>query len=150
MIKHQGGCHCGKVRFTTGYDPMLVNQCNCNRCRKLFGTVNVFTVFATDDVEIEGSTNVYDFMGGSGMPMHLHFCSKCATITHGFADAIEGFILLPIGVFDDSRQFKPKMEIFRNHGLDWLTNDGSIQESFGEAAVMERLMALMENLDQRG
>ena len=89
-------------------------------------------------------------MGGSGMPMHFHFCSKCATVAHGFADAIEGFILLPIGVFDDSHQFKPKMEIFRNHGLDWLTNDGSIQESFGEAAVMERLMALMENLDQRG
>ena len=88
-------------------------------------------------------------MGGSGMPMHLHFCSNCASRTHGFVDAIEGFILLPIGVFDDSRQFKPKMEIFRNHGLDWLTNDGSIQESFGEAAVMERLMALMENLDQR-
>ncbi|MGA0375550.1 MAG: GFA family protein, partial [bacterium] len=82
--------------------------------------------------------------------MHHHFCSNCATRTHLFADVIEGFIILPIGVFDDSRQFKPKMEIFRNHGLDWLTNDGSIQESFGEAAVMERLMALMENLDQRG
>ena len=41
------------------------------------------------------------------------------------------------------------MEIFRDHGLDWLTNDGFIRESFGEAAVMERLMALMENLDQR-
>ena len=149
MIKHQGGCHCSKVRFITEYDPMLVNQCNCNRCRKLFGTVNVFTVFATDDIEIEGSTKVYDFMGVSGMPMHLHFCSNCATRTHGFVDAIEGFILLPIGVFDDSRQFKPKMEIFRDHGLDWLTNDGFIRESFGEAAVMERLMALMENLDQR-
>ena len=83
------------------------------------------------------------------MPIHLHFCSNCATRTHGFVDAIEGFILLPIGVFDDSRQFKPKMEIFRDHGLDQLTNDGSIQESFGEAAVMKRLMALMENLDQR-
>ena len=42
-----------------------------------------------------------------------------------------------------------KWKIFRDHGLDWLTNDGSIQESFGEAADMERLMALMENLDQR-
>ena len=83
------------------------------------------------------------------MPMHLHFCSNCATRTHGFVDAIEGFILLPIGVFEDSRKFKPKMEIFRDHGLDWLTNDGFIRESFGEAADMERLMALMENLDQR-
>ena len=26
MIKHQGGCHCGKVRFTTEYDPMLVSH----------------------------------------------------------------------------------------------------------------------------
>ena len=138
-----------KLVSETKYDPMLVNQYNCNCCRRLFGTVNVFTVFATDDIKIEGSTKVYDFMEGSRMPMHLDFCSNCATRTHGFVDAIEGFILLPIGVFDDSRQFKPKMEIFRDHGLDWLTNDGSIQESFGEAADMERLMALMENLDQR-
>ena len=92
---------------------------------------------------------MYDFMGVSGMPMHLHFCSNYATRTHGFVDAIEGFIILPIGVFEDSRKFKPKMEIFRDHGLDWHTNDGFIRESFGEAAVMERLMALMENLDQR-
>ena len=83
------------------------------------------------------------------MPMHLHFCSNCATRIHGFIDAIGGFILFPIDVFDDSRQFKPKMEIFTDHGLDQLTNNGSIYKSFGKAALMERLMAFMENPDQR-
>ena len=28
MIKHQGGCHCGQVRFQTEFDPLLVYQCN--------------------------------------------------------------------------------------------------------------------------
>ena len=56
MIKHRGGCHRSKVRFITKYDPMPVNHCNCNRCRKHFGTVHVFAVFATDDIEIEEST----------------------------------------------------------------------------------------------
>jgi len=46
MIKHQGGCHCGKVRFQTEADPWMVFQCNCMRCRRLLGTVGVFVILS--------------------------------------------------------------------------------------------------------
>ena len=149
MIKHQGGCHCGKVRFVTEYDPMLVSQCNCSRCRRLMGTVGVYTIYGSSDIEVTGESKSYDFMGGSGMPMHLHFCPECGTRTHAYADAFDGFMFLPIGAFDDNRELKPRIEYYRNYGLDWLTNDGCVEESFKEAAVVERMQALMENLDQR-
>ena len=149
MIKHQGSCHCGQIKFTTEFDPMLVSQCNCSRCRKLMGAVGVYTIYGSSDVEISGESKVYDFMGGSGMPLHLHFCPKCGTRTHAYADAFDGFMFMPIGAFDNSRQFLPRIEYFRNYGLDWLTNNGCIEESFGEAAVVERMQALMENLEQR-
>ena len=149
MIKHQGGCHCGKISFKTEYDPMIVTQCNCARCRKLFGAVGLYTVFGSSEVEISGQTKIYDFIGGSGQPMHLHSCPECGTRICAFADSFDGFIFLIVGSFADSRQFLPRIEYFTNYKLDWLKHDGCIQESFGEAAVMERLQALMENMDQR-
>ena len=58
-------------------------------------------------------------------------------------------IEIPIGVQDKSRELKPKSEIFNNYKLPWLKDDGCIQESFEEAAVEERLMMLLETLENR-
>ena len=54
-----------------------------------------------------------------------------------------------IGAFDDPHAFKPKGEIYTNYKLNWLKDDGCIQESFEEAAVEERLMALLTGLEDR-
>ena len=51
MSKHTGGCHCGKVTSKTDLEPMLVNRCNCARCRKLLGVVAVAAMFGEDEVE---------------------------------------------------------------------------------------------------
>ena len=49
---------------------------------------------------------------------------------------------------EKSTEFIPKSEIFTNYKLPWLQNDGCIEESF-EAAVSERLMLLLEELENR-
>ena len=54
-----------------------------------------------------------------------------------------------LGAFDDTHAFKPKGEIYTNYKLNWLKDDGCIQESFEEAAVEERLMALLTGLEDR-
>ena len=149
MIRNQGGCHCGKVRFTTEYDPLLVGQCHCARCRRLFGTVAVSAMFGKDEVEITGETVEYTFNGGSGMPVHLHSCPTCSTRVYGEPEAFNGVIGIVLGAFDNSLEFEPKGEIFTNYKMKWLRDSGCIRESFEEAAVMERMQAMMENLDQR-
>ena len=70
MIKHQGGCHCGQVRFQTEFDPLLVYQCNCQRCRRMGGTVSVFTVYGKEELEINGHIHEFVTSGGSGLPVH--------------------------------------------------------------------------------
>ena len=59
------------------------------------------------------------------------------------------FQLIPLGTFDDSLQFKPNMEIFTNYKVTWTRDNGCLKESFEESAVIERIGAMMENLDQR-
>ena len=150
MIKHQGGCHCGQIQFTTEYDPLLVGQCNCTRCRRLYGTMSVGAMFGENELEVSGETYEYTFNGGSGMPVHLHSCSTCGTRIYAEPEAFGGMVYVLLGSFDNSLEFEPKGEIFTKYKMRWLRDNGCIQESFEEAAVLERMQALMENLDQRG
>ena len=149
MIKHRGGCHCGKVRLTTEYDPLLVYQCNCQRCRRLMSVVNVGTFFGASEVEITGETKEYVTPGGSGLPFHYFFCPECGTRICGEAEAIEGVRMIPIGVYEDPTPFAPKLEVLREHKMKWIRDDGCIQASFEGMGLQERIEAMMENLEQR-
>ena len=149
MSKHTGGCHCGKVSIKSDLEPMLVGKCNCGRCRKLTGAVAVAAMFGEDEVEIQGETSVYEYTGGSGMAVKSNFCSTCGCRIFGKADSFPGMIVIPIGVLDKSLELKPKSETFNNYKLPWLKDDGCIQEKFEESAVEERLMMLLETLENR-
>ena len=149
MIKHQGGCHCGQIKFTTEYDPLLISQCNCVRCRRLSGAMTFYTVFAAEEINLTGNLEEYDFKGGSGLPMKLFFCGKCSTKIYYEADAFEGFKLVIVGSFDDSLEFEPQVEVFTNYKMKWLRDNDCIKERFSEAAVYDRLTILMENIEKR-
>ena len=97
---------------------------------------------------IKGEAKEYTCSGGSGLPVHYFFCPDCGVKICGKYDAFEGFIIIPLGTFDDPHLFRPAAEIFTNYKLDWIKSS-SVKESFEEAAVMERIQLLMENLDQR-
>ena len=148
MIKHNGRCHCGNLSIETEYDPILTSLCNCSRCRKMFGTVNSGAMFGEQEIVIKGEAKEYTCSGGSGLPVHYFFCPDCGLKICGKYDAFEGFIIIPLGTFDDPHLFRPAAEIFTNYKLDWIKSS-SVKESFEEAAVMERIQLLMENLDQR-
>ena len=111
MHKHTGGCYCGAIKFSTELDPMMVGQCNCNRCRRLFGTLAIGVFYAEDEITIEGDISSYGFEGGSGMPVTTHFCNKCGCSIFGKADFFPSMITMVLGAFDDPHAFKPKVEI---------------------------------------
>ena len=148
MTEKTVGCHCGDVSLKTNFDPMLVAQCNCGRCRQLFGTVNVGMMYAEDQIEFSGSMSHYEFTGGSGMPVKTYFCANCGCRIYSRAESFPGMVGVVLGAFDDPHQFQPVAEIYANYKLDWLSHKGCIQESFEEAAVEERLMAILNRLEE--
>ena len=150
MIKHQGGCHCEAIRFKTEFDPMLVMQCNCIPCRRLMGSINVAAAFVEHEIEITGQCKEYTYFGGSGMPFHKGFCENCGQYVYSKPTAMEGVITIHVGAFDDPHKFEPKIEIFTDRKLKWVKDDGCIISSFEEAATLERVQAMMENMEQRG
>jgi hypothetical protein len=75
MIQHQGGCHCGRVRFEVTAPPEIeVSECNCSICSKsgflhLIVPRSCFTL-------LEGAEYLTTYTFNTGVAKHL-FCGIC-------------------------------------------------------------------------
>ncbi len=75
MVTHEGGCHCGRVRFeAVAPAEITVSQCNCSICSKsgylgLIVSSDRFTLLQGED-----SLGTYTF--NTGTAKHL-FCRSC-------------------------------------------------------------------------
>ena len=75
MVNHQGGCHCGRIRFEVRASAIInVSECNCSICSKsgYLGMIvpqDRFTLMSGEDCLVE-----YTF--DSGVAKHL-FCKHC-------------------------------------------------------------------------
>jgi hypothetical protein len=75
MVRHQGGCHCGAVRFAVQAPAMLeVLDCNCSICA-MVGYLHLIVPRARFELlQGEGSLTTYTF--NTGVARHT-FCRVC-------------------------------------------------------------------------
>ena len=75
MIRHTGGCHCGRVRFeVTAPSHLEVSECNCSICSKT-GYLHLIVPQLRFRLLSGGeSLTTYEF--NTGTAKHL-FCSTC-------------------------------------------------------------------------
>ncbi len=74
MSEHQGGCHCGRVRFRVTADLTSTVTCNCSICQKT-GTILTF-VPASDFELLSGEDALTDYQFNR-MVIHHLFCKTC-------------------------------------------------------------------------
>jgi hypothetical protein len=75
MIKHTGGCHCGRVRFEiTAPADILVSQCNCSICSKS-GYLGL-PVARSRFKLLQGEDCLSTYTFNTGVARHL-FCRHC-------------------------------------------------------------------------
>jgi hypothetical protein len=74
LSKHQGGCHCGKVRYEVETDMAQVLSCNCSICQKR-GALLTF-VEASKFKLLSGEGDLTDYQFNKKIIHHL-FCRTC-------------------------------------------------------------------------
>jgi len=148
-MKYGGHCHCSQVKFETDLLPMIVAQCNCTSCRRLTGIVGVRAMYGQDEVNWNGALSEYVYQGGSGGNIYTQHCPNCHTNVYATLDAIEGVYSIPMGMFSDPTILKPKLEIWTDAKLSWLKDDGCIADSVPDSGVQERIMSLLEGIEDR-
>ena len=71
-----GGCHCGRVRFTVDFAvPPTLLDCNCSICAR---TGFLHLIVAAEDFRlVQGEDALIDYRFGTGTARHL-FCATCS------------------------------------------------------------------------
>ena len=144
-----GKCACGEIIFKFELDPMMHFMCHCGDCQVMFNGSFEGYAISKDELSIEGNLSKFSYSGGSGLSLHVNFCSKCSTKIYTQPDILEGMIYVPAGLLRDQIEFKPKVEIWAGSRPSWTSRPESLAESFDDNGTIERISALLENLDQR-
>lgn len=82
MIRNEGGCLCGRVRYATLAMPSRVTVCHCRFCQKATGSAYmVEPIFEADKfVVLAGLPKTFSQVSaGSGKVVNVHFCGDCGT-----------------------------------------------------------------------
>ena len=92
---HQGGCHCGKVRFEVEMELKKAISCNCSICSKR-GSLLDF-VPASNFKLLTGEKDLTDYQFNKKTIHHL-FCSTCGILSFGRGALPDGTKMVAINV----------------------------------------------------
>lgn len=120
----EGGCACGKVRYRTCGEPMMVHNCHCRQCQQQTGSTSVFNAFwESERVELlSGELAEYTVPGGSGADHTIVRCKDCATALFSYYGRLRRLMTaVRGGSFDDAGSLTPDVVIFTAEKMPWVT-----------------------------
>ena len=124
-MKIEGGCLCGKVRYSAEAEPAFVGVCHCKNCQKVSGTAFASVVgLPKPALSVTGGLKTYDDQGDSGKAMWRRFCPECGSSVIDEAEAMPGVVMVLTGTLDDASWVKPAMEIYCESAQPWVNLGG--------------------------
>jgi hypothetical protein len=113
----EGGCFCGRLRYSAGEEPLVRAICHCRSCRRASGGPSVaWVTFARQAVTITGEASRYSSSPG----VEWMFCGNCGTLVAYCRDSRAGEIDLTTASLDAPDALAPTIEIWTQDKLSWV------------------------------
>ncbi|KIU50268.1 MULTISPECIES: GFA family protein [Pseudomonas] len=127
---HEGGCHCGAVRYRVAGALEDVAHCHCSVCRRVTGGLLVTwaTVRCEDFQWLLGTPQRYD----SSASCVRYFCSRCGAHMALTTDLSPESIDITITTLDAPEQVQPRRHIWTDSRLPWVHLDEQLPGEPGE------------------
>jgi len=127
VLIHQGGCHCGSIRYQATGEPVIIAHCHCEDCQRLSGTGHTTgAMFATEDFQLDGQLSEYSLEADSGNRVTKAFCPNCGSQILGRNSGSTGYVTVSLGTLDDSSAIKPQVTIFARNRKPWDVMDDQV------------------------
>ena len=108
-----GSCLCGSVNYKSNSDPLVIQNCHCDQCRKATGSVYLTNLFIKEEnFEITGEVNNYTHLSDAGNNMTKYFCPKCGSQVFGKNSGRPGIITILAGTVHEKDIIKPIRNLF--------------------------------------
>ena len=120
---HEGGCHCGAVRFRTTNEPVRKAACHCRSCQRRTGSAfGMGAYFNASDVELRGELRTYEHRSDeSGRWLRMQFCPKCGSTVTWTLELYPGLRALAVGSFDDPDWLAISRHVWTRSKHEWFT-----------------------------
>jgi hypothetical protein len=119
-MKIEGGCLCGKVRYSGEAEPIFAGVCHCANCQKGSGTAfNTVIAVPKPAVTVTGATKTFEGRGDSGNPTYKRFCPECGSPIQIEAAVMANVVMIPVGTLDNKSSVKPAMQIYCDSAQPW-------------------------------
>ena len=129
----EGGCFCGKVRFSSASPPITSRMCWCRDCQYLAaGSATVNLIFQAEGFAISGETTDYVSTADSGNVMHRRFCPACGTPLFSQSQARPHLIIARGGTLDDAELARPQAVIWSASAPVWACIDPALPATEGQ------------------
>jgi hypothetical protein len=127
-MKIEGGCLCGKVRYSGEAEPIFMGVCHCTSCQKGSGAAfNVVVAVPKPAVTVAGALKTFEGRGDTGKATYRRFCPECASPIMVEAEAMPDVVMIPAGTLVDASGVKPTMQIYCDSAQPWVKLGGDIQ-----------------------
>jgi len=115
---HQGGCHCGNVRYSISGEIVHHALCHCADCRRCAGATPVAWIgFKAEGLTVtQGEPAVYR----SSPSVERHFCPNCGTGLFYYNEPmLPGLVDIQTVTLDDAGDLAPSAHIMMGEALPW-------------------------------
>ena len=126
-MKIEGGCLCGKVRYSADAEPIFVGVCHCKNCQKQAGTAfSVIFGIPKPALSLQGTLKTFDDRGDSGNPVYRRFCPECGSpiLSETVTAVASNLAIIKAGTLDDASWLKPTLEIYCDSAQPWVELGG--------------------------
>lgn len=128
MASMQGGCLCGKVRYSTDADPIFTGVCHCKNCQKESGSAfSVDIGVPKPALTVTGTLKTYTDRGDSGQPLYRKFCPECGSTVLAEAAVMPDIVMIAAGTLDDTTGVRPGMHLYCSSKQDWTDIPGGVK-----------------------
>ena len=108
-----GSCLCGSVNYKSNTNPLVIQNCHCDQCRKATGSVYLTNLFIKEEnFEITGEVNNYTHLSDAGNNMTKYFCPNCGSQVFGKNSGRPGIITIRAGTVNEKDIIKPIRNLF--------------------------------------
>jgi hypothetical protein len=127
-MKFEGGCLCGKVRYSGEAEPIFAGVCHCTNCQKSSGTAfNTVVAVPKPTITMTGPVKTYEGKGDTGNAVFKLFCPECGSPVAEEAAIMADVVMIPVGTLDDPSTATPAMQLYCDSAMPWAVLEGGIQ-----------------------
>ena len=128
MPSINGGCLCGKIRYSAEAAPAFVGLCHCHDCQKFTGSAFSTVIgLPKASVTVTGTLKGFTKLGDSGKPIERRFCPDCGASILDECEIMPGIVMIAAGTLDDPSWLKPAAQIYCASAQPWVELGGQME-----------------------